>query len=239
VRGFRRFVTHDPQVKIECEQSQYGPQVVFNYYEDPSFASTGRAQLRSSQGDWSPSIASSDGSSRPDRSVRDPRPPINSVSSVQSVVKASSLLVVAFTFSLLIVNPGHAATNEAQQTVQQLSGAVPQDTSQPKRAIEEFFEAIAKNDVDSALKTLFKGAQLTADAERELNAGIKKALAYYGTPRRFDLVSETPRGPVVVKYVYTQSFDTLPLAWSFFAYQNSDGWVFISAQFSDKTDLLQ
>jgi hypothetical protein len=154
-------------------------------------------------------------------------------------LKNSALLVVAFTFSLLFVNPGQAATNETQQTVRQLSGAAPADTSQSKQAIEEFFEAIAKNDVDSALKTLFKGAQLTADAERELNTGIKKALAYYGTPRRFDLVSETPRGPVVVKYVYTQSFDSLPLAWSFFAYQNSDGWVFISAQFSDKTDLLQ
>jgi len=154
-------------------------------------------------------------------------------------VKNSAFLVVAFIFSLLLVNPGHAATDEAQQTVRQLFGAAPTDTSQPKQAIEEFFEAIAKNDVDGALKTLFKGAQLTADAEKELNAGIKKALAYYGTPRRFDLVSETPRGPVVVKYVYTQSFDTLPLAWSFFAYQNSDGWVFISAQFSDKIDLLQ
>jgi hypothetical protein len=151
-------------------------------------------------------------------------------------LKNSALLVVSFTFSLLPANPGHAATNEAQQTVRQIA---PADTSHPKRAIEEFFVAIAKNDVDGALKTLFKGAQLTADAERELNAGIKKALAYYGTPRRFDLVSETPRGPVVVKYVYTQSFDSLPLAWSFFAYRNSDGWVFISAQFSDKTDLLQ
>jgi hypothetical protein len=29
------------------------------------------------------------------------------------------------------------------------------------------------------------------------------------------------------------------LSWSFFAYQNSHGWVIISAQFSDKTDLLQ
>jgi hypothetical protein len=154
-------------------------------------------------------------------------------------LKNSALLVVALTFFLMLVNPGHAATNEAQQTVRQLFAATPADTSQPKQAIEEFFQAIAKNDVDGALKTIFKGAQLTADAERELNAGIKKALAYYGTPRRFDLVSETPRGPVVVKYVYTQSFDTLPLAWSFFAYQNSDGWVFISAQFSDKTDLLQ
>jgi hypothetical protein len=154
-------------------------------------------------------------------------------------LKNSALLVVAFTFSLLFVNPGYAATNEAQQTVRQLFGAAPADTSQPKQTIEEFFEAIARNDVDSALKTLFKGAQLTADAERELNAGIKKALAYYGTPRRFDLVSETPRGPVVVKYVYTQSFDRLPVAWTFFAYQNSDGWIFISAQFSDKTDLLQ
>jgi hypothetical protein len=155
------------------------------------------------------------------------------------LVKNSALLVVAFTFSLMAINPGQAATSEAQQTVQQLFGSASADTSQPKQAIEEFFEAIAKNDVDGALKTLFKGAQLTADAERELNAGIKKALAYYGTPRRFDLVSETPRGPVVVKFVYTQSFDTLPLAWSFFAYQNSGGWVFISAQFSDKTDLLQ
>ena len=92
---------------------------------------------------------------------------------------------------------------------------------------------------DGALKTLFKGAQLTTDAERELNAGIKKALSYYGTPHRVDLVSETPKGPVVVKFIYTQSFDSLPLSWSFFAYRNSHGWVIISAQFSDKTDLLQ
>jgi hypothetical protein len=153
--------------------------------------------------------------------------------------KNSALLVVAFTFSLLLIGPAYTATNETAETERQLSGATPNDTSQPRQTIQEFFEAIAKNDIDGALKTLFKGAQLTADAERELNAGIKKALAYYGTPHRFDLVSETPRGPVVVKFLYTQSFDSLPLAWSFFAYQNSDGWVFISAQFSDKTDLLQ
>lgn len=183
-------------------------------------------------------------------------PPKNSVSSVQSVVKTSSLLArsdplamklvknsallaVVFTFSLPFINPAHAATKEATETIRQSSGATPNDTSQPKQTIQEFFEAIEKNDIDGALKTLFKGAQVTADAERELNAGIKKALAYYGTPHRFDLVSETPRGPVVVKFLYTQSFDSLPLAWSFFAYQSSDGWVFISAQFSDKTDLLQ
>jgi hypothetical protein len=153
--------------------------------------------------------------------------------------KHSALLVVAFTFSLLLISPAYTATNEKTETVLQQSGATPNDTSQPKQTIQEFFEAIGKNDIDGALKTLFKGAQLTADAEKELNAGIRKALAYYGTPRRYDMVSETPRGPVVVKFLYTQSFDSLPLAWSFFAYQNSDGWVFISAQFSDKTDLLQ
>jgi hypothetical protein len=151
----------------------------------------------------------------------------------------SALFVVAFTFSLLLICPAYTATNGTTETVRQLSGATPNDTSQPRQTIQDFFEAIGKNDIDGALKTLFKGAQLTADAERELNTGIKKALAYYGTPHRFDLVSETPRGPVVVKFLYTQSFDSLPLAWSFFAYQNSDGWVFISAQFSDKTDLLQ
>jgi hypothetical protein len=160
-------------------------------------------------------------------------------SPAMKLVKNSVLLAAALTFYLLLNNPAHAATNETKETVRQLIGPTPSDTSQPRQAIQEFFEAVGKNDVDGALKTLFKGAQLTADAKRELNVAIKKALAYYGTPRRFDLVSETPRGPVVIKYVYTQSFDTLPLVWSFFAYQNSDGWVFISAQFSDKTDLLQ
>jgi hypothetical protein len=155
------------------------------------------------------------------------------------LVKTSALLAVAFTFALLLIDAAHAATDEATETAHQVSGATPNDTSPPRLTIQEFFEAIGRNDIDGALKGLFKGAQLTADAEKELNSGIKKALAYYGTPRRFDLVSETPRGPVVVKFLYTQSFDSLPLAWSFFAYQTSDGWVFISAQFSDKTDLLQ
>jgi hypothetical protein len=151
-------------------------------------------------------------------------------------VKKLTLFVAALAF---LTSPVHAATADPKDSVRQLFGAAPGDTNGPQQVIEEFFEAVAKNDVDGALKTLFKGAQLTADAERELNAGIRKALSYYGTPHRFDLVSETPKGPVVVKFVYTQSFDSLPLAWNFFAYQNSDGWVIVSAQFSDKTDLLQ
>jgi hypothetical protein len=141
--------------------------------------------------------------------------------------------------SLLLTNLAPAATDQAKDTIKQLFGTAAAETSEPKEKIQAFFDAIANNDIDGALKTLFKGAQLTTDAERELNAGIRKALSYYGTPHRVDLVSETPKGPVVVKLVYTQSFDSLPLGWNFFAYQSSQGWVIISAQFSDKTDLLQ
>jgi hypothetical protein len=144
----------------------------------------------------------------------------------------------ALALSLLLINLAPAATDQAKDTIKQLFGAAA-ETSEPKEKIQAFFDAIGNNDIDGALKTLFKGAQLTTDAERELNAGIKKALSYYGTPHRVDLVSETPKGPVVVKFVYTQSFDSLPLGWNFFAYQSSQGWVIISAQFSDKTDLLQ
>ena len=146
----------------------------------------------------------------------------------------------ALALSLLLTNLAPAATDRAKDTIKQLFGAAAAaDTSEPKEKIQAFFDAIGNNDIDGALKTLFKGAQLTTDAERELNAGIKKALSYYGTPHRVDLVSETPKGPVVVKFVYTQSFDSLPLGWNFFAYQSAQGWVIISAQFSDKTDLLQ
>ena len=154
-------------------------------------------------------------------------------------VKNSALPRAIFTFFLLLANLALAAKNEASESVKQLFGAAASNTSEPKEMIQGFFEAIGNNDIDGALRTLFKCAQVTTDAESELNAGIKKALSYYGTPHRIDLVSETPKGPVVVKFIYTQSFDSLPLIWSFFAYQNSHGWVIISAQFSDKTDLLQ
>ena len=166
-------------------------------------------------------------------------PALHPHQNIMKTIKNTALPGAILAFILLLTNLAPAAMNEANEPVKQLFGAAASNTSEPKELIQGFFEAIESNDIDGALKTLFKGAQLTTDAERELNAGIKKALSYYGIPYRVDLVSETPKGPVVVKFIYTQSFDSLPLSWSFFAYRNSHGWVIISAQFSDKTDLLQ
>jgi hypothetical protein len=70
--------------------------------------------------------------------------------------------------------------------------------------------------------------------------GVEEALEaeHYGTPSRFDLVSEIPKGPVVVELIYTQSFAARPLVWKFFAYQGSQRWIIIDTNFNDKTNLL-
>jgi hypothetical protein len=137
-------------------------------------------------------------------------------------MKKIAVAVAALALSLLLASPAPASTQP----------------NQPKQTIQQFFQSLQKNDVDGSLQTLFAGAQLTVEAVNELSTGITKGLSIYGSPRRFDLVSETPEGPVVVKFVYTQSFDARPLVWKFYAYQSTQGWIIIDAQFNDKTDLF-
>jgi hypothetical protein len=114
----------------------------------------------------------------------------------------------------------------------------PAATKQPKETIQQFFEFVQKNDVESSLKTLFNDADINGDGKKEINSGIQNAIAFYGTPIRFDLVSEIKKGPVVVELIYTLSFAARPLVWKFYAYQTSGHWIIIDAKFNDKMDLL-
>jgi hypothetical protein len=137
----------------------------------------------------------------------------------QNTMKKITIPVAALAFSLL-------------------TSLAPAATTEPKQTIQQFFEAVQKNDVEGSLRKLFNGAELTSDGEKEISSGIKNALSIYGTPSRFDLVSEIPKGPVVVELIYTQSFVARPLVWKFFAYQGSQRWIIIDANFNDKTNLL-
>ncbi len=56
-----------------------------------------------------------------------------------------------------------------------LTGRAPAATNEPKQMIKQFFEAVQKNDVDGSLKTLFDGADMSADGEEAMNTGIKNA----------------------------------------------------------------
>ena len=114
-----------------------------------------------------------------------------------------------------------------------LPGLSPAATNQPKETIQQFFELVQKNDVESSLKTLFNGADINGDGEKEISSEIKKAISLYGTPSRFDLVSEIKKGPVLVELIYTQSFAARPLFWKFYAYQTSGRWIIINAKFND------
>jgi hypothetical protein len=145
---------------------------------------------------------------------------ISIIKFTMKTTKKIAFAVPVLAFSLLLTSHAPAATNEPKQTIQQ------------------FFEAVEKNDVDRSLKTLFDGTDMTIDGQKEINAGIKKAISTLGTPARFDLVSEIPKGPVVVEFIYTQSFAARPLFWKFFAYQSSQRWIIIDADFNTKASLL-
>ena len=126
-------------------------------------------------------------------------------------------------------------------TVTIVGSASAQPTSEPERAVELFFSGLKTGQVDTALARIARGSVL-ADKQQQLKVlenQIGTALSLYGTPIAEEKVFREPMGESILRLVYLQKFEHLPLVWEFHFYRARSRWMLINIQFNDQLDLLE
>lgn len=116
-----------------------------------------------------------------------------------------------------------------------------QTAGEPEQAVELFFSALKTGETGAALGRIARGSILAEQGQQLqiLANQIDTALSLYGTPIGEELVFREPLGESVLRFVYLQRFDGLPLVWEFYFYRPRSRWLLINIQFEDQVSLLE
>lgn len=116
-----------------------------------------------------------------------------------------------------------------------------QATGEPEDAVELFFSGLRAGEIGAALKRIASGSSIAEQEQqlRVLESQIATGQSLYGNPVGQELVFREPLGESVLRLVYLQKFERLPLVWEFYFYRTRSRWILINIQFQDQLDLLK